>query len=110
MHHVEPFSWMKPVFPVNFQPPPPAKGKGGDKCIELNLHKVILEFSKSNDARTEEGAGKAKLLKKKKNQVDGSLLCLLGTTMLPVSIYLFFAFLTTDFDAPNAKSRTELAD
>jgi hypothetical protein len=31
------------------------------------LHKVILEFSKSNDARTEEGAGKAKLLKKKKN-------------------------------------------
>jgi hypothetical protein len=30
------------------------------------LHKVILEFSKSNDARTEEGAGKAKLLKKKK--------------------------------------------
>ena len=104
MHHVEPFSWMKPVFPVNFQPPPlsPAKGKGRDKYIALICTRLFLDFQNQMMHELKKVQGRQNCKKKKKNKVDGSLLCLLGTTMLPVSIYLFFAFLTTDFDAPNA--------
>jgi len=104
---------MKPVFPVNFQPPPlsPAKGKGGDKYIALICTRLFLNFQNQMMHELKKMQGKQNCKKKKKKfKLMGHCCASLEPPCSPFQSICFFAFLTTDFDAPNAKSRTELAD